>query len=135
DRCAVAVKEAEEGDRLEPNRILIAPGDRHLRLAGLTPLARASIGDDPPVSGHRPSVDVLFESAARAFGRSGLGIIMTGMGRDGVHGCRAILEAGGLTFGQDEASSVVYGMNKAAFVEGAVTRQFKLDDLHRVIKL
>ncbi len=80
---------------------------------------RVAISDEPEVSGHRPSIDVLFRSAAQVYQSAVVGIIMTGMGRDGVDGCKAILAAGGFAIGQDEASSVVYGMNKAAFLEGA----------------
>ncbi|MDG3008246.1 protein-glutamate methylesterase/protein-glutamine glutaminase [Paludisphaera mucosa] len=125
------VKEAAEGDLATPNRVLVAPGGRHLTLSGRPPLARAVLSspEDPPVSGHRPSVDVLFRSVARMYHGAAVGILMTGMGRDGVEGCRAILDAGGLTLGQDEATSVVYGMNKAAFLEGVVKHQFGLDDL------
>ncbi len=125
----IKVKQAEEGDAVLPDRILIAPGGRHLVLAGSLPRARVAISDDPEVSGHRPSIDVLFRSAAQVYQSAVVGILMTGMGRDGVEGCKAILAAGGFTLGQDEASSVVYGMNKAAFVEGAIKAQFALDEL------
>src|SRR5262249_2684106 len=129
-----SVKEAEDGDRVVTNRILIAPGGRHLSVIGQPPNVRVAISDGPPVSGHRPSVDVLFRSAARAFPHAVVGIMMTGMGRDGVEGCRAILAAGGSTFGQDEATSVVYGMNKAAYLEGAIGSQFALDQFPALIK-
>jgi len=133
---ALEVREAAEGDLVVPNRVLVAPGGRHLRLTGVRPRVRATLGppDEPAVGGHRPSVDVLFESAARIFQTAAVGVIMTGMGRDGVDGCKAILAAGGLTLGQDEATSVVYGMNKAAFLEGAVKTQFALDDLASILQ-
>jgi two-component system, chemotaxis family, protein-glutamate methylesterase/glutaminase len=130
----VKVKQAEEGDAVLPDRILIAPGGRHLTLAGSPPRVRVAISDDPEVSGHRPSIDVLFRTAAAAFESAVVGILMTGMGRDGVDGCKAILAAGGLTLGQDEASSVVYGMNKAAFLEGAIKAQFALDELPGILQ-
>ncbi len=95
---------------------------------------RVTLSDEPAVSGHRPSIDVLFQSAARVYQSAAVGIIMTGMGRDGVDGCKAILAAGGFTLGQDEATSVVYGMNKAAFLEGAVKAQFALFDLPSIIR-
>jgi two-component system chemotaxis response regulator CheB len=134
-QCAVAVKEAADGDAVLPNRILIAPGGQHMTLAGMAPSARVTLdATNPPVSGHRPSIDVLFESAARVFGPAAVGIIMTGMGRDGVEGCKRILAAGGATFGQDEATSVVYGMNKAAQREGAVQAQFASDELPALIE-
>ena len=131
---SIKVKQAEEGDAVLPDRILIAPGGRHLSLAGRPPRVRVAISDDREVSGHRPSIDVLFRSAAAAFESAVVGILMTGMGRDGVEGCKAILAAGGFTIGQDEASSVVYGMNKAAFIEGAIKAQFALDELPGILQ-
>jgi two-component system chemotaxis response regulator CheB len=131
---SVTVKHAEEGDLLIPNRVLIAPGGVQLILKGTPPHARVTLSDDPPVSGHRPSIDVLFRSAAKVYGRAAVGLLMTGMGRDGVDGCKAILAAGGLTLGQDEDSSVVYGMNKAAHLEGALKGQFALDDASDIIQ-
>ncbi|WP_205678747.1 protein-glutamate methylesterase/protein-glutamine glutaminase [Aquisphaera insulae] len=132
--CALSVKEAAEGDVLQPNHAYVAPGGRHLSVAGPAARPRVAITDDDPVSGHRPSVDVLFRSVARHFQARALGVIMTGMGRDGVEGCKAILAAGGSTLGQDEATSVVYGMNKAAYLEGAVKAQFALEDLAGILK-
>ena len=96
--CSVAVKEAEEGDRVLPNHVLISPGGRHMAVTGHPPNVRIALNDEPPVSSHRPSVDVLFQSAARIYQGSAVGIIMTGMGRDGVIGCKAILNAGGTTY-------------------------------------
>jgi two-component system chemotaxis response regulator CheB len=113
---------------------LIAPGGRHLTLLGHPPRVRVALSDEPPVRGHRPSADVLFHSAAKVYQSAAIGLIMTGMGRDGVDGCQAILAAGGFTLGQDEATSVVYGMNKAAFLEGAVQAQFALDELPRILQ-
>jgi two-component system chemotaxis response regulator CheB len=132
--CSPVVKEAEEGDHVLPDRILIAPGGRHLTLIGRPPRVRVALTDGPLVSGHRPSIDMLFHSAAKVYASSAVGIIMTGMGRDGVEGCKRILTVGGVTFGQDEDSSVVYGMNKAAYLEGAVGRQFALDELPGIIE-
>ncbi len=129
----VTVKHAEGGDPLVPDRVLIAPGGTHLVLKGVPPHVRVALCNDPPVSGFRPSIDVLFQSAAQVFQRSAIGFLMTGMGRDGVDGCKAILAAGGLTLGQDEETSAVYGMNKAAHLEGAVKAQFALDDLPGII--
>jgi two-component system, chemotaxis family, protein-glutamate methylesterase/glutaminase len=87
-----------------------------------------AIRDGDTVSGHKPSVDVMMASAAKVFGANCLGVIMTGMGRDGANGCRDIRAAGGYVLGQDETSSDVYGMNKVAFVEGNVDQQFALGD-------
>jgi two-component system chemotaxis response regulator CheB len=131
--CSVEVKEAEDGDRVKPDLILVAPGNRQMTIVGRAARSRVSISDGPPVSGHKPSVDALFASAARTFGATTVGIIMTGMGRDGVEGCKQILAAGGTTLGQDESTSVVYGMNKAAFLEGAVRRQFPLEELPSIL--
>jgi two-component system chemotaxis response regulator CheB len=132
-QCSVPVKEAEDGDRVLPNRILIAPGGRHMTLTGTPSQPCVALSGGPLVSGHKPSVDMLFQSGARVYQSATVGIIMTGMGRDGVEGCKKILDVGGRTFGQDEATSVVYGMNKAAFQEGAVRTQFPLEVLPAVI--
>jgi two-component system, chemotaxis family, protein-glutamate methylesterase/glutaminase len=130
----LTVKLAEEGDAVVPDQVLIAPGGVHLVLKGTPPHVRVVLSHDAPVSGHRPSVDVLFHSAAQVYQRATIGFLMTGMGRDGVDGCKAILAAGGLTLGQDEETSSVYGMNKAAYLEGAVRAQFALDELPGMIK-
>ena len=131
---SLEIKQAEDGDLVLPDRALIAPGGRHMVVIGHPPRARIALLDEPPVSGHRPSVDVLFQSAARAYQSSTVGLLMTGMGRDGVEGCKAILASGGFTLGQDEGTSVVYGMNKAAFLEGAIKVQFALDELAGIMK-
>jgi two-component system chemotaxis response regulator CheB len=130
----VSVKQAEEGDLVVSDRVLIAPGGQHMRLTGHPPRVRIALSDQAPVSGHRPSIDVLFQSAAEAYHSAAVGLLMTGMGRDGVNGCKAILASGGFTLGQDEATSVVYGMNKAAFLEGAIRAQFALDELPHIIQ-
>ena len=132
--CSLTVKEAEDGDFLSPNTVYVAPGGRHMALAGLPARPRIVLSDELPVSGHKPSVDVLFQSAARIFQASSVGVIMTGMGRDGVEGCKAILGVGGFAIGQDEATSVVYGMNKAAFLEDALKAQFSLEELPDILK-
>lgn len=129
----LSISEASHGDLLQPNHVLIAPGGKHLEVRRLGASARAVVRDGEPVSGHKPSVDVLMKSAAAVFGRLCLGVIMTGMGRDGADGCGAIRRAGGYVLGQDEASSDVYGMNKVAFVEGNVDQQFALSDAAAVI--
>jgi len=130
---ALSIKEAKHGDLVQPNQVLIAPGGMHLEVRRLDGMVKAVVRDGPAVSGHKPSVDVMMRSAAAVFGSRVLGIIMTGMGRDGVDGCRAIREAGGYVLGQDEASSDVYGMNKAAMVEGHVDEQFSLDQAAQTI--
>jgi two-component system, chemotaxis family, protein-glutamate methylesterase/glutaminase len=125
---ALTVREAVDGDVVEPNTVLIAPGGKHLEITRRGGRGRGYTPAGDPVSGHKPSVDVMMMGAAEAFGPNCLGVIMTGMGRDGVNGCRAIRKAGGYVLGQDEASSDVYGMNKVAFVEGNVDLQFALSD-------
>jgi two-component system chemotaxis response regulator CheB len=130
---ALEVKEAETGDVLRPNLALIAPGGRHLRLVRRGEQVQALVADGDPVSGHKPSVDVLMQSAASTFGPRCLGLIMTGMGRDGADGCKAIRAAGGFTLGQDEATSDVYGMNKVAFIEGHIDQQVPLDKLPEML--
>ncbi len=123
----LSIKEAESGDVLKPNHVLIAPGGCHLHLRRSGEGVIATVRDGDPVSGHKPSADVMMKCAAELFGDRCLGVIMTGMGRDGSDGCGAIRQAGGFTIGQDEATSDVYGMNKVAFVEGNIDRQFSLD--------
>jgi two-component system chemotaxis response regulator CheB len=120
------VKEAEDGDEVRQGRVLIAPGDYHMTLIK-RPLGYAvSCGQAPKVNGHRPSVDVLFESVAAVAGRNALGVILTGMGNDGAKGLKQMRDSGGYTIGQDERSSVVYGMPMAAYVTGAVMVQMPL---------
>ena len=127
--CAPSVAEARDGAVLEAGRVYIAPGgDRHLEVTGANTL-RCRLTAGPPVNGHRPSVDVLFHSVARAAGPMAVGAILTGMGRDGADGLLAMRRAGARTFGQDEATSVVYGMPKAAFEIGAVERQTPIERL------
>jgi len=130
------VAEAEDGAPIEIGRVYLAPGTlAHLEVAGgARPRCRLSAVD--PVNGHRPSVDVLFESTAKAFGARAVGVILTGMGRDGAAGLMSMRRAGARTLGQDEASSVVYGMPKVAFEIGAVERQLPLGDMRAgILKL
>ncbi len=129
----LTVKEAAVGDVLQPNCVLIAPGGKHLQVRRAGHAVKAAILDGPVVSGHKPSVDVMMNSVVAAFGGSCLGVIMTGMGRDGADGCRAIRAAGGYVLGQDEATSDLSGMNKVAFVEGNVDRQIGQDEAATVI--
>ena len=105
---------------------LVAPGDRHLRLVRSGGHYRVEVLDGPPVSRHRPSVDVLFHSVARAAGASAAGVILTGMGDDGADGLLAMRRAGATTLGQDEQSCVVYGMPRVARERGAVEHELPL---------
>ncbi len=118
--CRVTVKEAADGDTLMRGHALIAPGNRHLLVKRSGARYYVEVKDGPLVSRHRPSVDVLFRSAARYAGRNVVGVIMTGMGDDGARGMREMKEAGAFTIAQDEASSVVFGMPKEAIGLGGV---------------
>jgi two-component system, chemotaxis family, protein-glutamate methylesterase/glutaminase len=131
--CPLEVKEAAEGDLLKPGRVLIAPGDKHILVEKRSLGAVARLSDAPLMNGHRPSADVLFESVARAYGNRAMGVIMTGMGRDGAQELGSIFREGGITLGQDEASSVVYGMPKVAFELGHLTRQVSLAEMAETI--
>jgi two-component system chemotaxis response regulator CheB len=114
--CALEIKEAEEGDALLPGRVLIAPGDRHLVVQRAP--SRAALHQREPVCGHRPSVDVLMHSVAREFGDRAIGVIMTGMGKDGADGIRVLRRSGGTVLAQDRESSVIYGMNREVIQNG-----------------
>ena len=130
----LSIKEATSGDMLRPNHVYVAPGGKHLSLRRQGKWAKVMLRTGAPVSGHKPSVDIMMQSAAEIYGPRCLGVIMTGMGRDGSDGCRAIRVKGGFVIGQDEASSDVYGMNKVAHVEGNVNRQFGLSQAATVIR-
>ena len=124
--CAAIVSEARHGAELKHGHVYLAPGgSSHLEVVGQREL-RCSLKAAPPVNGHCPSVDVLFESVAKAAGKRAVGVILTGMGKDGAHGLKLMRNQGARTIGQDCASSVVYGMPKSAFEIGAVERQFSL---------
>ncbi len=130
DQCRIQVKEAETGDRVLPGHMLIAPGgDRHMRLIKVNGSYQVEVKAGPRVNGHCPSVEVLFESVAKAAGKDAVGIILTGMGGDGGKGLLSMRQAGAKTIGQDESTSVVYGMPKVAYDLGAVMYQEKLGDI------
>jgi two-component system chemotaxis response regulator CheB len=118
--CAMRVREAAAGDRVEDGLALIAPGGLHTQLARQAGAFVVEVFDGPMVSQHRPSVDVLFHSVARIAGRDALGVIMTGLGSDGAAGLAAMRGSGARTLGQDEASCTVYGMPRAAAERGAI---------------
>ncbi|GMR19457.1 MAG: chemotaxis response regulator protein-glutamate methylesterase [Gammaproteobacteria bacterium] len=127
------IKEASDNDRVIPGRALIAPGGKHMLLERSGAHYYVRIKDGPLVSRHRPSVDVLFRSVAKAAGRNALGIIMTGMGDDGARGLREMFDAGAQTLAQDEATSVVYGMPKEAVNHGGVQEILALHDIPQTI--
>ena len=125
--CAMRVREARNGDRLERGLVLIAPGGRHLRLRKAAGQYFAEVFDGPPVNRHKPSVDVLFRSLAQHTGGDALAIMLTGMGDDGAQGMRVLHDLGVRTLAQDEASCVVFGMPKEAIRLGAVDEVLQLD--------
>jgi two-component system, chemotaxis family, protein-glutamate methylesterase/glutaminase len=131
--CQIEVKEAAHGDRVMAGRALIAPGGRHMLLKRSGAQYVVDIVDGPPVSRHRPSVDVLFRSAARFAGKNAVGIIMTGMGDDGAKGLKEMHDAGAWTVGQDEDSCVVYGMPKEAVKLGGVDKVLSLNEIPEAI--
>ncbi|HUH49095.1 MAG TPA: protein-glutamate O-methylesterase CheB [Mycoplana sp.] len=134
--CAPRVEEATDGARLEIGKVYLAPGgDRHLQVVNATaPCCR--LLDRDPVNGHRPSVDVLFDSVAELAGRNAVGVILTGMGRDGAAGLLKMRHAGARTIGQNERTCVVYGMPRVAFELGAVEHQFPLTSIgEEILKL
>jgi two-component system chemotaxis response regulator CheB len=124
--CPLEVKEAEEGDLLKPGRILVAPGNKHIEVEKKALASIVHLSDAPPCNGHRPSAGVLFESVAKFYQNHALGVIMTGMGRDGSAELGSIYREGGMTLGQDEASAIVYGMPRVAYELGNVMEQVSL---------
>ena len=117
------VKEAQTGDIIESGKVLIAPGDKHMKIKKVGDKYIVETLQGNKVNGHCPSVDVLFESVAKIAAKNAIGIILTGMGHDGAVGLMAMRRAGARTIGQDEESSVVYGMPKVAFELGSVEKQ------------
>ncbi|HTH62516.1 MAG TPA: chemotaxis response regulator protein-glutamate methylesterase [Paraburkholderia sp.] len=129
--CRIAVKEAEHGERVLPGHAYIAPGHAHLLLARSGANYIAHLSDEPPVNRHRPSVDVLFRSAAQHAGKNAIGVILTGMGRDGAAGLLDMRSAGAYTLAQDEASCIVFGMPREAIALGAADEIAPLADMSR----
>jgi two-component system chemotaxis response regulator CheB len=127
--CRISVKEAEDNDTVIPGHALIAPGNHHLLLKRSGARYYVEIKDGPLVSRHRPSVDVLFRSAARYCGKNAVAVIMTGMGDDGAHGLLELREAGAYTIAQDEASCVVFGMPQEAIKRGAACKVLPLESI------
>ncbi len=123
------IKEAATGDIAEPGRVLIAPGDQHMKLIKTGDTYRVECFRGDKVNGHCPSVDVLFESVAKAAGENAIGVILTGMGYDGAKGMLAMRRRNARTLGQDEETAVVYGMPKVAYNLGAVEKQLPLHQI------
>ena len=127
--CPMTITEAAHKDMVEPNHVYIAPGSHHLELVRFGGHYHCSLSEAPAVSGHRPSVDVLFRSMARTAGNTAIGVILTGMGKDGAEGMYEMRQAGAVTLGQDEASSLIYGMPRVAFERGGVMQQHPLSQM------
>ena len=127
--CRISVKEAEDNDTVFRGRVLIAPGNLHTLLKRSGARYYVQVQDGPLVSRHRPSVDVLFRSAARYAGRNALGVIMTGMGDDGASGICELKEAGAYTIAQDEATCVVFGMPQEAIKRGGIQKVLPLEEI------
>ena len=125
--CEIEVLEAKDGDSVLPGRALLAPGNKHLRLARDGARYIAHVTDGPRVCRHKPSVEVLFESVAQTAGKNAMGIIMTGMGNDGADGLKSLRDAGAYTVAQDEESCVVFGMPKEAIARGGAVKVCSLD--------
>ncbi len=131
--CQISVKEAAGGERVLPGHAYIAPGDKHLLLAKSGANYVTQLSDSPPVNRHKPSVDVLFESAAEYAGKNVIGVILTGMGKDGAVGMAQMRNAGAYNFAQNEESCVVYGMPKEAVAHGGVDEVAHLKDLPQLV--
>jgi two-component system chemotaxis response regulator CheB len=129
ESCALDVKEAQSGDLLIAGRVLICPGDRHIKVKRMPLGGAVVLSDEQRLNGHRPSVDVLFRSVAAEFTNRAVGVLMTGMGEDGAAGLGLIKRAGGVTLAQSEESCVVFGMPKAAIERGYAMRIVPLDSL------
>jgi two-component system, chemotaxis family, protein-glutamate methylesterase/glutaminase len=132
--CLMQVKEAQDGDVVSQGMAFVAPGDRQMKVVMDKGVYRIRCFEGEKVSGHCPSVDVLFDSVADATKKSGIGVILTGMGADGSKGLLKMRKAGAMTIGQDEKTSVVYGMPMVAFNIGAVVRQAALEDIPGLIQ-
>lgn len=133
DLCKVDVKEAKSGDTLGMGQVYIAPGDQHMVLRRSGTRYYVEVGMGKKVSGHRPSVDVLFNSVAKIAGENAIGVILTGMGSDGAKGLLHMRQAGAITIGQDKQSCVVYGMPKAAYELGAVQEEVPISKMAKTV--
>jgi two-component system chemotaxis response regulator CheB len=127
--CRIRVKEAEHGERVLPGHAYVAPGHSHLLLKRCGANYVTELSQGPPVNRHRPAVDVLFRSAANAAGQNALGVILTGMGKDGAAGMLEMKRAGAYNIAQDEASCVVFGMPREAIAAGGVDEVVPLRDI------
>jgi two-component system chemotaxis response regulator CheB len=131
--CALEVREAAHGDEVRPGTVLVAPGDYHMVVEWDVNCYRVRLRQDPPIHFTRPAVDMLFNSAAQCAGRNALGVLLTGMGRDGAQGMQQLKSAGAINLAQNEATCVVYGMPRAAVELGVVDRVVPLDHMPHAI--
>jgi two-component system, chemotaxis family, protein-glutamate methylesterase/glutaminase len=129
----MTVTEARDGERLERGHCLLVPGDQHAVIQGPASAPSVRLKDGPPIASHRPSINVLFKSAARSLGANAVGVVLTGMGEDGAVGLREMHDAGAATIAQDEATSVVFGMPRAAIRAGAIDQVSALGDIPGLI--
>ena len=131
--CQMQVKEAKGGERLLPGQAYLAPGDKHMEIERSGADYRIRLTDGPRASGHKPSVDVLFNSLCKSAGNNAIGVLLTGMGSDGAIGLQELFNAGCETFCQDEASCIVFGMPKVAIEKGAAKQVLSLDDMGKAV--
>lgn len=131
--CQMSVHEAKNGERILPGNAYIAPGDKHMQIVRSGADYRIRLDDGPLVSGHKPAVDVMFDSLAKVVGKNVVATILTGMGKDGAKGLLALRDAGAITMAQDEASCIVYGMPKAAVDLGATKHIIPLDKMSKAL--
>lgn len=131
--CAPRVIEVQGNEKVEPGTVYIAPGHSHMMIKRANNGYVTELAATPPVNRHRPSVDVLFDSAATLVGKKAIGVILTGMGKDGAQGLLRMRQAGAKTFGQDENSCVVYGMPREAYLIGGVEEQYSLEEISRKV--
>jgi two-component system chemotaxis response regulator CheB len=129
--CAIRAKEAEAGEILAAATVYVCPGSHHMRVS---PTGRVMLDDGPRILGYRPCADVTLESAAAYVGAMSVAVVLTGMGNDGVRGAQAVKEAGGYVIAQDEATSVIFGMNGEAIRAGAVDEVLPIDDIFGAIE-
>lgn len=134
-QTSLNVKEAQGNEVIEPGKVFIAPGDKHLVIKKIGQIFKTDIVPGDKVNGHCPSVDKLFFSVAKECGANSIGVILTGMGQDGAKGLLEMRKNGAVTIGQDEKTSVVYGMPKVAYETGAVEKQFALETIPDAIKM